>query len=116
MSAAHWVEEGETMMRSIPMRVHEMPNDVLLLLAASGDDDAARERFLREVMHVDGLAWPEADRRVDELADEVSKSHVTQFGRYAIGGGAVAFDRGDNSCGSPPAAIAISSTRSDSTS
>ena len=47
---------------------HEMPNDILLILAANGDHAARTERLVREVMVVDRIEWPEASARVDQMA------------------------------------------------
>ena len=48
------------------MRVHhEMSNELLINLAASGDNEACTERFIREVMHVDQIEWPDAKAKVD---------------------------------------------------
>ena len=68
---------------------HEMSNDVLLLLSAHGDVHARRERFVREVMHVDQLSWPEARLKVDGHEDEISKSHVTSKFEGVVGACAV---------------------------
>jgi hypothetical protein len=37
-----------------------MPGDVLLVMAASGDQEAREERLIREIMAVDRVNWPEA--------------------------------------------------------
>ena len=50
---------------------HEMSNDVLLLMAVSGDHSACSERLVREVMKVDGISWPAASDKVDEMANRV---------------------------------------------
>jgi len=47
---------------------HAMSNDVLLLLAATGDHGACSERLVREVMKCDSLSWPAASDKVNEMA------------------------------------------------
>ena len=71
-----------------------MNNDVLLLLAANGDERARTERFVREVMCVDGLTWPEASRRVHDMAEDVSKDHYTQAVSAAMGVAALVLGAG----------------------
>lgn len=48
---------------------HEFTNELLIVLAASGDAEARTERFIREVMHVDQLEWPEAKTKVDGFVE-----------------------------------------------
>ena len=68
---------------------HEMDEHVLLIMAAMNDKGARRERFIREVMLVDNLAWPDAARRVDALGAEVAKHHYSQTLSQALGIGSV---------------------------
>ena len=44
----------------LPRQYNEMPGDVLLVMAASGDQEAREERLIREIMAVDRVNWPEA--------------------------------------------------------
>ena len=46
--------------KKMPKHYNEMPNGVLLTMAASGDQQAREERVIREIMSVDGIEWPEA--------------------------------------------------------
>ena len=77
-----------------PRHHHEMSGDILLLLAAQGDKGARRERFLREVMLIDGLSWPEAAGRVNQYEEEVSSSHYSQTVSKLVGTGSVAIGIG----------------------
>ena len=44
----------------MPRYYNEMPADVLLVMAASGDQEAREERVIREIMAVDKVEWPTA--------------------------------------------------------
>ena len=44
-----------------------MPHDVLLALAANGDESAREERMVREIMAVDGLNWDEAQPTLETI-------------------------------------------------
>ena len=44
----------------MPKHYNEMPNGVLLTMAASGDQQAREERVIREIMSVDGIEWQDA--------------------------------------------------------
>eukprot|EP01047_Picozoa_sp_COSAG01_P066433 COSAG01_NODE_9171_length_2529_cov_51.727572_2_plen_169_part_00 len=46
--------------REQPREPYEMPHDVLLALAAHGDEGAREERMVREIMAVDGVDWDAA--------------------------------------------------------
>lgn len=47
------IAEAEKMVR----KYNEMPNDILLALAISGDHEARQERLIREIMSVDKCSW-----------------------------------------------------------
>jgi len=44
----------------MPTEMKEFPNDVLLMLATSGDHDARSECVVRDIMAVDGVSWDDA--------------------------------------------------------
>ena len=46
--------------KKMPRHYNEMPPDVLLVMAASGDQEAREERVIREIMAVDNVEWPVA--------------------------------------------------------
>ena len=50
------IEQAREMARTYD----EMPNDILLAMAASGDQGAKEERLLREIMVVENLSWDDA--------------------------------------------------------
>ena len=52
----------------MPREYYEMPNDVLLTLAASGDFGAKEERLIREIMAVDALSWQDAQPKFGEIS------------------------------------------------
>jgi hypothetical protein len=79
---------------SQPRHHYEMSGEALLLLSAHGDKGARRERFVREVMLIDGLSWPEAAKRVDQFEADVSRSHISQTVSKIIGTGSVAIGVG----------------------
>ena len=62
--------------RSQPTAYHEMSNDVLMMLAASGDHAARTERLIREVIAVDSCSWRDASTRVEQLAADVLGAQV----------------------------------------
>ena len=41
----------------------EMPNDILLSMAISGDQEAREERLIREIMSVDNISWEKAEEK-----------------------------------------------------
>lgn len=47
------IAEAEKMVR----KYNEMPNDILLTLAITGDHEARQERMIREIMSVDKCSW-----------------------------------------------------------
>eukprot|EP01048_Picozoa_sp_COSAG05_P018982 COSAG05_NODE_2880_length_2542_cov_52.610725_2_plen_153_part_00 len=53
--------------REQPREAYEMPHDVLLALAANGDESAREERMVREIMAVDGLSWDEAQPTLETI-------------------------------------------------
>ena len=57
------IEEAKKM----PRHYNEMPNDILLTMAASGDQQAREERVIREVMSVDGIEWQAARGRFHNI-------------------------------------------------
>jgi hypothetical protein len=44
-----------------------MPNELILNLAISGDQDAKEERLIREIMSVDNLEWDQAKLVFDQM-------------------------------------------------
>ena len=58
------IEDAKTM----PREYYEMPNDVLLTLAASGDYGAKEEIMIREIMAVDGVSWQDAQPKFQEIS------------------------------------------------
>ena len=69
----------------MPREYYEMTNDVLLILAAKGDHEAARERLTREIMHVDDVAWENALPMLEEM--EKANKELMSIGTlpYKIG-------------------------------
>jgi len=67
---------------------YEMSNEQLLMLALQGNQDAAVERMIREVMHVDEVHWRQAAATVQEM-DEYSGGAKSAFLRlpYTFGAG-----------------------------
>ena len=53
----------------LPRHVSEYSAELLISAALHGDDDAIRERLVREVMRVDSVEWPDATSRVSEIRD-----------------------------------------------
>jgi hypothetical protein len=53
--------------REQPREPYEMPHDVLLALAAHGDEGAREERMVREIMAVDGVDWDAAQPKLEEI-------------------------------------------------
>ena len=55
---------------SLPRHVRELSGEALLILVKSGPEDsaAARERLLRDVMHIDGVKYEDAAGKVEEMA------------------------------------------------
>ena len=55
---------------SLPRHVRELSGEALLILVKSGPEDssAARERLLRDVMHIDGVKYEDAADKVEEMA------------------------------------------------
>lgn len=47
------IEEAKKM----PKYYKDMPNEMILNLAASGDQDAREERLIREIMATDNVTW-----------------------------------------------------------
>jgi hypothetical protein len=47
----------------------EYSAELLISAALHGDDDAIRERLVREVMRVDSIEWVEATQQVDTIRD-----------------------------------------------
>jgi hypothetical protein len=43
--------------RKMPRNYNEIPNDILLNMAVTGDQEAREERLIREIMIVDNLDW-----------------------------------------------------------
>ena len=68
-----------------PRHYYEMDNSVLLLMAAHGDSGARRERFIREIMHVDQLEWPSASARADEMAAAEVKGQFASKLSHGVG-------------------------------
>ena len=52
----------------LPRHVSEYSAEMLISAALHGDEDAIRERLVREVMRVDQIEWREATVKVDEIA------------------------------------------------
>lgn len=60
--------------RTQPRSYHEMSSEVLMLLAASRDHGARRERLIREIMCIDKKPWPEARDQADAMSKMVAES------------------------------------------
>jgi hypothetical protein len=54
---------------ALPREYNEMPNEVLLTMGASGDQQAREELLVREVMHVDKVSWDIAEPIVKRMSD-----------------------------------------------
>jgi len=65
---------------------YEMSNEALLLLCAQGNQDAAVERMIREVMHVDQVHWRVAAGTVQDM-EALTSGFMTRMLRlpYTIG-------------------------------
>jgi hypothetical protein len=59
--------------KAMPKRYSEMPNDVLVIQAALGDQDAREERLIREIMSTDGVTWDEAEKTFHKMVSENRK-------------------------------------------
>ena len=70
---------------AIPQSYGQYTNDVLLLLAHSGDDNAASERMLRDIMAVDGLTRDAAEPKLAEMAAAASSGLAFSRLPYRIG-------------------------------
>ncbi|KAJ1450155.1 hypothetical protein M885DRAFT_533137 [Pelagophyceae sp. CCMP2097] len=53
--------------KRMPRSFAEYPNDVLLILAAEGKEEAIMERMTREIMRSDDVCWESAQPKVTEL-------------------------------------------------
>ena len=53
--------------QAMPRFYYEFPNETLLLMAASGDHEARRERLTREIMFVDKVSWDAAAPAVNAI-------------------------------------------------
>lgn len=60
---------------------YEMSNESLAMLAAAGNQDAAVERMIREVMFVDQVHWRMGALKVQEM-EALSGGTVTQMLRF----------------------------------
>ncbi|CAE8589107.1 unnamed protein product [Polarella glacialis] len=54
--------------RKMPTCFFELPSETLFLMAESGSYQACEERLIRDVMRVDGVEWPEANKVVHKMA------------------------------------------------
>lgn len=61
----------------MPRRYNELPNDVLISMAISGDQEAREERLIREIMCVDGVTWDSALPTFKEMVTENRRFLVT---------------------------------------
>eukprot|EP00658_Telonema_sp_P-2_P072061 TRINITY_DN61254_c0_g1_i1.p1 TRINITY_DN61254_c0_g1~~TRINITY_DN61254_c0_g1_i1.p1 ORF type:complete len:288 (+),score=67.63 TRINITY_DN61254_c0_g1_i1:147-1010(+) len=73
----------------------EVQSEALLLMAATGDPGARRERMVREVMLVDSLSWGDASLRTTAIKTKISNQgaglRVAQrVASYALVGAAIA--------------------------
>ena len=55
--------------KTMPRHYNQMPSDVLLVMAAGGDQDAREERVIREIMAVDNVEWPAARQTFLKIVD-----------------------------------------------
>ena len=70
LALAHKTEIDDERM---PTTYADYSNHVLLMLSAHGDDQAIRERMVRDVMKVDGVEHTEAEKTVGEI-EQAAKS------------------------------------------
>ena len=75
------IEDAKTM----PREYYEMPNDVLLTLAASGDYGAKEEIMIREIMAVDGVSWQDAQPKFQEISAKAYEGKGVATLPYKIG-------------------------------
>eukprot|EP00906_Rhabdomonas_costata_P020833 RCo030314 len=75
------VEEAKKMPRSYC----EMPNDILLMMAVMGDQDAREERLIREIMAVDLVSWEEAQPTFRAIVDYNRKGLMITTLPYKVG-------------------------------
>ena len=75
------IEDAKTM----PREYYEMPNDVLLTLAASGDYGAKEEIMIREIMAVDGVSWQDAQPKFHEISAKAYEGKGVATLPYKIG-------------------------------
>jgi hypothetical protein len=69
----------------MPREYNSMPADVLLMMAASGGQDAKEERLIREVMAVDAIEWKEANAVLDRMKTENRKGLFLTTLPYKLG-------------------------------
>ena len=75
------IEDAKTM----PREYYEMPNDVLLTLAASGDYGSKEEILIREIMAVDGVSWQDAQPKFHEISAKAYEGKGVATLPYKIG-------------------------------
>ena len=73
LALAHKTEIDDERM---PTTYADYSNHVLLMLSAHGDDQAIRERMVRDVMKVDGVEHIEAEKTVGEI-EQAAKSGLS---------------------------------------
>jgi len=58
---------------NLPKGVHDLSNDVLIILAEQGQHEACFERLVRDIMSTDGIDWHEAVKVAKEIQRENRK-------------------------------------------
>jgi len=53
--------------RQMVTKYNQMPNDVILMMAVGGDQEAKQERLIREIMKVDDVEWNPAYLKFIEI-------------------------------------------------
>jgi hypothetical protein len=69
----------------LPRHASEYSAELLISAALHGDDDAIRERLVREVMRVDSVEWKEASNIVDVVRDTNQSGLLAVKFPYYIG-------------------------------
>lgn len=74
-----------TMAKAMPREYFEMPNDVLMSLAANNDPEAHRERLSREIMALDDVDWDTAQVQLAKMANANKAGMFTATLPYKVG-------------------------------
>lgn len=82
LSASHvTIDEAKRM----PRKYEELSNDLLVMIALLGDQEAREERLIREIMAVDNISWKEAERTFLKIVESNRKYLFISTLPYKVG-------------------------------